>query len=299
MKLAPIVLFTYKRLDTLTQTVEALQKNYLAKESELIIFSDAAKGNIDQYAVEIVRTYLKTINGFKSIIIHEAEQNKGLANSIINGFSQVLETHDSAIVMEDDLVSSPNFLNFMNESLMKYKDNNNVFSISGFSFDLKLNEKLIKDSYFLNRGWSWGWATWKDRWESVDWEISDYDKFIQNKVARKEFSKGGSDLNGMLEKQMAGKLDSWAIRWFYNQFKKNGVTLYPVYSKIKNEGFGDNATHTSGSSRRYIPLFDLTSNTKFSFPSKTAITKEAQKRFRRRMGYLARIRSKIETILGL
>ncbi|MEY4572063.1 MAG: hypothetical protein RLZ10_1289 [Bacteroidota bacterium] len=299
MKLAPIVLFTFKRLDTLKQTIEALEKNYMAKESELIIFSDAAKGDADKIAVEKVREYLVTIHGFKKIIIHEAKQNKGLAQSIIDGVSQVLKTHDSVIVLEDDLVTSPNFLNFMNESLIKYLNIENVFSISGFSFDLKFKEKFYSDSYFLNRGWSWGWATWKDRWEKVDWKIIDYNSFINNKTARKNFSKGGSDLNGMLDRQMTGKLDSWAIRWFYNQFKLNGLTLFPVHSKIVNEGFGKDATHTTGSSRRYIPNFDTSNKTKFIFPEKIEVSEVALKRFQLKMGYLSRVRSKIETLLGL
>ena len=103
----------------------------------------------------------------------------------------------------------------------------------------------------------------------------------------------------MLNKQMSGKLDSWAIRWFYNQFKRNGLTLYPVYSKIKNEGFGQDATHTSGSSKRYLPQFDEELNINFLHPDEIELTIVAQKRFQRKMGIIARIRSKIETILGL
>ncbi len=299
MNLAPIILFTYKRLDTLELTVDALKKNYLAKNSDLIIFSDAAKGEKDRMAVEIVRAYLQTIEGFKSVQIHHAKVNKGLAHSIIDGVSEVFKTYKSAIVLEDDLVSSSNFLNFMNVCLEKYNDEPKVFSISGFSFNLNLDNNLKIDTYFLNRGWSWGWATWKDRWENIDWEIDDYEDFKKDKQAKKEFSKGGSDLNSMLENQMSGKLDSWAIRWFYNQFKSQGLTLYPVLSKIFNEGFGEEATHTNGSSKRYLPQLDNKLKIHFSFPENIEITTLAQKRFQRKMGILARIRSKIETILGI
>ena len=299
MKFAPIVLFTYKRLDTLQLTVEALQKNYLAADSDLYIFSDAAKGELDAVAVTQVRKYIQSVDGFKSITIYESSLNKGLATSIIEGVSQILKVHESVIVMEDDLVSTNNFLDFMNQSLIKFERDKTVFSISGFSFNLKMGDKYIDDTYFLNRGWSWGWATWKDRWDKMDWEISDYNEFIKNRKAQKTFSEGGSDLNGMLKKQMRNNLDSWAIRWFYNQYKCEGLTVYPVKSKILNEGFGVNATHTKGSSRRYLPFLDTSNKRTFIYPSIVEITGIAQQKFLIKMGYFSRLKSKIETYLGL
>lgn len=296
---APIVLFTYKRLDTLIKTVEALQQNYLASESDLYIFSDAAKSDYDKALVDKVREYLKTIKGFNTIQIYESNENKGLATSIIEGVSQILKTHENVIVLEDDLVSTKNFLNFMNESLEKFKNEKKIFSISGFSFNLNLEKKYVYDAYFLNRGWSWGWATWRDRWEKIDWEIKDYNEFIKNKKAQKLFSEGGSDLNGMLKKQMTGNLDSWAIRWFYNQFKSGGLTVYPVRSKILNEGFGENATHTKGSSRRYVPNLDNEAKKEIYFPVDIALSVLPQKQFKIKMGLFSRFRSKIETYFKL
>lgn len=146
--LAPIVLFTYKRLNTLKQTIESLQQNYLATESDLYIFSDAAKGIEDKESVDSVRNYIKTIKGFKSVTITESEVNKGLATSIIEGVSQILKTHETVIVLEDDLVSTNNFLDFMNESLTKYEDETAIFSISGFSFNLNLEKNIFMMSIF-------------------------------------------------------------------------------------------------------------------------------------------------------
>jgi GR25 family glycosyltransferase involved in LPS biosynthesis len=299
MKLAPVVLFTYQRLDTLQQTVEALKLNYLAAESDLYIYSDAAAGVDDQEAIDDVRTYIKAISGFKTITIYESESNKGLATSIIDGVSQVLEVHETVIVLEDDLVSTNNFLDFMNQSLIKFEKEKTVFSISGFSFNLRIEDKYLYDSYFLNRGWSWGWATWRDRWDKIDWEIKDYNEFIKDRQAQKMFSEGGSDLNGMLKKQMTKNLDSWAIRWFYNQFKFGGLTVYPVQSKILNEGFGINATHTKGSVKRYIPLLDTNNKRDFLHPIVVELTAKAQQKFQIKMGCFARLKSKIETFIGL
>lgn len=296
--LAPVVIFTYKRLDTLKQTVQALQNNYLANESDLYIFSDNAKSERDQETVNQIRAYLKTIQGFKSITIEEASQNKGLAKSIIEGVSKVLENHNSVIVLEDDLISTKNFLDFMNKSLEQYVHIDNVFSVSGFSFDLNFNDSSL-DTYFLNRGWSWGWATWKNRWEKVDWTVSDYNKFTADKKAQRKFAEGGSDLNAMLSKQMTGNLDSWAIRWFYNQFKLSGLTVYPIKSKILNGGFGADATHTTGSSKRYMPDLDMDNKRDFNFDITNQITKMAQKKFQFKMGIVARIKSKLQTLFNL
>ncbi|MFD2245106.1 glycosyltransferase [Pontibacter ruber] len=296
-ELAPVILFTYKRLDTLQQTVNALRKNYLAEDSRLFIYSDAAKHETDAPLIASVRDYLKTIDGFNQVTIIEAPRNKGLANSIISGVSEVIEKYDRAIVLEDDLISTPNFLCFMNKALRHYSNSPSVFSISGYSFDLANSFPGNSDAYFLNRGWSWGWATWIDRWRKVDWQVSDYAAFLKDKASRKAFSKGGSDLNRMLRQQMEGKLDSWAIRWFYHQFRTGGLTLYPVTSKIDNKGFDAYATHTVGSNKRYKPLIDCSQKTEFSFPDTIKTHPIYYKEFIRRMGVSARLKSKLEGIL--
>lgn len=293
-KNAPVLLFTYKRLDTLKLTISRLQKNFLAKESDLFIFSDAAKAKNDYDNIKEVRKYIQTIDGFRSIKIFEALQNKGLANSIIEGVTQVINEYGKVIVLEDDLETTPNFLCFMNAALNKYETVKKVSSISGYSFNLGSGNKY--DTYFLNRGWSWGWATWHERWNAVDWNVSDYIEFRKNVKGRRAFAKGGSDLNKMLRHQMEGKLDSWAIRWFYHQFKQKGLTVYPVYSKVNNNGFDGMATHTNVSPKRYLPLMDQTFSRSFHFPEHIEITKEYQKKFQRKMGIRARIKSKIDTI---
>jgi hypothetical protein len=295
MKLAPIVLFSYKRLDTLILTIEALQKNYLAVDSDLIIFSDAAKDEQDHQVVEKVRTYLKTISGFQSVKIYEAEINKGLANSIIYGVSQVVKKYGKVIVVEDDLLTTPNFLNYMNSALDNYILEKNVFSICGFSFDLDSNENENK-AYFLNRPWPWTWATWENRWIDIDWSVTDYETLKNDKKRRKQFSTLGSDVNAMLDKQMNGTIDSWAIRWTYHQFKTSKLSLFPINSLVLNAGFDKYATHTKGSSKRYIPKLDDGTKREFKFPLEAQLNTKYQKRFIRKMGYISRIKSKLETL---
>jgi hypothetical protein len=204
---------------------------------------------------------------------------------------------DRVIVLEDDLYTTPNFLNFMNEALEAYADKPKVFSISGYSFNFEKDKHNDNDAYFVSRGWSWGWATWKDRWETVDWQVKDYESFRVDKKRRREFAKGGTDLNIMLYRQVNGLIDSWAIRWFYHQYKVGGISLYPVYSKVRNNGFDEYATHTTGAAYRFTPSLDNEQSTNFKFPSAIECDKYYQKKFQQKMGIAERIKYKLNNLV--
>jgi hypothetical protein len=297
MNLAPIVLFTYKRLDTLKQTVETLRKNYLALESDLYIFSDAAKGELDFEAVTDVRNYVKTISGFKSITIHESQMNKGLASSIIEGVTEILITHETVIVLEDDLVSSPNFLNYMNSALDFYKDQEKVFTIAGYSIPINSNPSE-SDVYFTSRSSSWGWATWKDRWTTIDWEVKDYPDFKHNNHSRHNFNKMGSDMAQMLDRQMQEKINSWAIRWCYHQFKSGLLSVHPFQSKIENVGFNSpDASNTKERFNRYKTKLDNDGKIKFLFSNNIFLDPKIIQQFTKPFSIKTRIKYKLLNLL--
>lgn len=243
MYCSKIILFTYRRIPN--KTIESLLKNSLAQKSEIFIFSDGYKNEKDKNDVLKVRNYLKTINGFKKITIIEREKKYGLAKNIINGVTKIINQYGNVIVLEDDLIVSSDFLQFMNEALNFYEKDEKIWAISGYTPKLKSLENYDKDVYLSVRANSWGWATWKDRWNSIDWNIKDWQEFKRNRDAIKKFNLGGNDLYKMLELQMLGKIDSWAIRWCYNQFKHNKYAIYPKCSKIKNIGFDKIGTHIS------------------------------------------------------
>lgn len=291
----PICLFTFNRLPETIETVEALRKNYLAKTHDLIFFSDGPRTTSEEFKVQEVRKYLRSVKGFRSIKIFEAKENKGLANSIIEGVSQVLRFNNSVIVLEDDLVTSPNFLDFMVQALAFYKEDENIISLSGFTMDLpSLPGK--KDFYFGYRASSWGWATWSDRWESIDWTISDYEDFLSNKKERKRFKKGGSDLGRMLRNQMIGNIDSWAVRFCYNQFKKNQKTVFPTSSKVSSIGFGEDATHTSGATR-FKTRLDTSNRRDFEFEKYFEMDKNLSKEFAKKFSFIEILKEKIKQIM--
>ena len=278
-KLAPIVLFVYNRLAETQQTIWSLQKNHLSSESDLFIFSDGPKDEKGKQNVEKVRAFIKTISGFKKVIIKESPVNRGLAKSVIGGVTEIINEYGVVIAMEDDLVTSPNFLDFMNQALDFYSESMEVISISGYTLDLASLEKSNFDYYVGYRASSLGWGTWENRWNPVDWGVSDYQKFRKDFSQQYKFSKISSDLPGMLKKQMNGKIDSWAIRWCYHQFKNNLLTIYASKSKINHIGLGEDATHCVDVDKFNTPL-DASDRRVFEFDHKLHINKEIIKQFR-------------------
>lgn len=243
---APVILFVYARPDHTAETLMTLKKNTLAPQTDLFIFSDAPKNEKAAPGVAAVRELIRKVNGFKRVEIVERETNWGLAKSIITGVSEVIDAYGKAIVMEDDLVSSPHLLTFMNDALDFYQDQPRIFSISAFNYPkhtMPIPADYTHDVFLSYRNSSWGWATWKDRWKQADWEMKEYDRFLRDRKLRKAFSRGGEDLVDILNAQMEGKVDSWWIRWEYTHFRKDAYAVYPIYSYVNNIGLDGSGTH--------------------------------------------------------
>ena len=215
-----------------------------------------------------VRKYLKSIDGFKKINIIEAEKNRGLAKSVISGVTDIINKYGKVIVLEDDLVTSKYFLKYMNEALTIFKEREDIWSISGYGPNINIPTDYKDDIYITKRGSSWGWATWKDRWELVDWKVSDYNIFKSNREMIQEFNLSGKDLAPMLDDQIAGRIDSWAIRWVYSQFRNNMYTVYPIKSLVKNIGNDLSGTHTTTTTHFNVKLgekeINLNKNIKYN-----------------------------------
>lgn len=296
-KLAPIVLFTYNRLSEAQQTIEALQKNYLSSKSELFIFSDGAKDAKGKQKVEQVRSYLKTITGFENISIKESLVNKGLAKSIIDGVTEIINKYGKVIVLEDDLITSPNFLDFMNLALDFYIESKEVISISGYTLDLSSLKNYNLDYYVGYRASSLGWGTWKNKWQDIDWDISDYEDFKKDYWQQYRFSKIGSDMPVMLKKQMEGKIDSWAIRWCYHQFKNNLCTVFASKSKVNHIGITQDATHAAGALKFITPV-DNSGKIDFDFHKSLIVENKIIKDFRSKYSIRRRLIDKIRRVIN-
>jgi hypothetical protein len=213
----------------------------LARNTDLIIFSDAARSLDKRGTVDEVRAYLTSITGFRTVTIHYRPYNFGLSKSIIDGVTEVLETHESVIVMEDDLITSPYFLTYMNEGLRKYAIDDRVISIHGYVYPVK--EKL-SEAFFLPGADCWGWATWTRGWKLFN---PDGQYLLDELRARKLISdfdyNGAYGYSKMLEGQIAGTNDSWAVRWHASAFLADKLTLYPGRSLVRNIGNDSSGTH--------------------------------------------------------
>lgn len=240
--LAPIALFVYNRPWHTKQTLNALVKNPLADQSDLIIFSDGAKTKNHIASVQEVRRYVNNITGFKSIRVVESTVNKGLANSIISGVSSILESSETIIVLEDDMVTSPYFLTYMNKALQLYENDEQVISIHAYIYPVK---QKLPETFFLKGADCWGWATWKRGWNLFNPD----GKYLLDQLKKRKLT-NEFDFNRtyaftrMLKNQIKGINDSWAIRWYASAFLLNKLTLYPGESLIRNIGNDSSGTHS-------------------------------------------------------
>lgn len=242
MSYTPIILFTYCRPRHTKQAVEALLENAEASDSDLIIYSDGPKNQDAVDGVNATREYIRTINGFKNIQIVERSKNFGLANSIIDGVTSVINRYGRAIVVEDDLIVSRFFLKYMNEALDMYEDVTKVISIHGYMYPV---EEILPESFFIKTADCWGWGTWKRGWDLFNADSKELLQKIESRDLCKEF-----DFNrcypyvDMLKAQISGQVDSWAIRWYASALVNDKLTLYPGRSLVFQNGMdGQGGTH--------------------------------------------------------
>ncbi|MBQ3624570.1 MAG: glycosyltransferase [Prevotella sp.] len=242
--LAPILLFVYNRPTHVQRLVSSLQANDLAKDSELFIFSDAAKDELEKENVNEVRRFIRSIKGFGNVQIVERLENWGLARSIINGVTQTLKHYDRVIVLEDDLFVAPYFLQFMNDALEAYKDEERVGHIQACDFT---QDPMLPDTFLIKWTGSWGWATWRRAWQYFNDDGSELLAELERRKLTFRFDFNGKyGFTRMLRRQIEGKNNSWAIRWNASLFLNDILSLNVGRSLVQNEGFDGSGTNCGG-----------------------------------------------------
>ncbi len=247
MSYAPIIIFVYNRADHFIQTYNALAACKEAKDSKLFIFSDGAKNEAGKEKVDEVRaavSAIKNAGDFKSVTVTESPVNKGLAASVIAGVTEVINKYGKVIVVEDDCKVSPHFLNYINNALDFYQNNKKIGCLSGYTPDLKLPSDYKKDIFSTYRSCSCTWATWKDRWEGIDWELKNIKDFYKSPKLIKKLNSNGSDRFIRLYRQTKGNGSSWSVRFGAHLVKKDLLTVYPRYSYITNIGCDESGVHS-------------------------------------------------------
>ena len=248
--LAPIILFVYNRPWHTQQTIEALQKNELADQSDLIIYSDAPKNDQAWTSVQEVRDYIKTVDGFKSVKIIERDKNWGLAANIIDGVTEVVNQYGKIIVMEDDIVTSPFFLRYMNDALLAYESNQEVGCIHGYIYPIK----GLEGDFFIKGADCWGWATWSRAWQVFEADGVKLLSLVENSEHVKDAFNLKCGYIKMLKDQIAGVNNSWAVRWYFSCLVRDMYCLYPAVSYVYNIGLDNSGTHCGSTSDFAVAL---------------------------------------------
>ena len=244
MSYAPILLFVYNRPEHTRRCIESLLRNPLVSESNLFIYADGAKDCMQQEAVNEVRNYIRTLQGFKQITLIERSENWGLARNIIDGVTSQVNRYGKVIVLEDDLVVAPYFLTFMNEALEIYKDEPKVGHIQACDFT---QDPSLPDTFLIKWTGSWGWATWDRAWKHFNPNGQELLHELESRKLTHTFDFNGKyGFTRMLRRQIEGKNNSWAIRWNASLFLKDILSLNVGRSLVQNEGFDGSGTNCGG-----------------------------------------------------
>lgn len=242
----PLLLFAYNRPVHLRRTLEGLAKNRVAAETDLWLFCDGPRNENDGEAVESTRAVARGARGFRSVRRVERERNLGLAASIRGGVDEALAEREAVVVMEDDLVAGPGFLEFITRCLVQYDGDGRLLSVAGYLPPRwRLRAPKNRPPVWLSpRFMSWGWGTWREAWTSVVWDRPERDGFATSEALQKDFAAAcGDDTPGMLRATLEGRLDSWAIRFAYEHFRQGRRALLPGDSHLKPIGFDGSGMH--------------------------------------------------------
>ncbi len=295
---APIALFTYNRPEHTRQTLEALKKNSLAKASHLFIFSDGPKSPLDEELVKEVRNHIRNIDGFKEITTIERDENRGLASSITDGVTRLVDECGRVIVLEDDMITSPAFLTFMNSALEYFKLKKRVWHISGWNYPI--DPTGLPDTFLWRVMNCWGWATWADRWQFYEKDTKTLiNNFTKQDIYRFNLD-GCEDFWGQVLANRSGAINTWAIYWYATIFLNQGLCLNPAWSYVKNIGLDGSGIHCGNDPS--LNRRRLNTKTHVRFPKKLEEDKEALKAIKkyfssRKRPLLTRIVNKLSKTL--
>lgn len=248
MTLSPIIVFAYNRPEHLRKTLTWLGQNELADQSTLYVFCDGPKQLTDERvnAARKVAHELAVVPKFKEVHIIERIENMGLGTSVIAGVTEIVNKYGKVIVLEDDLETSPYFLSYMNQCLEHYEARKSVFSISGLSRphpERFYPKDYPYDVYVSLKHHPWGWATWVDRWNQVDWGAKTYDEIANDPQMLAAFKRMGEDEWEELTMQVKGGKQIWSARFALAHFVNHAVSIAPIKTYVRNIGAGADSTN--------------------------------------------------------
>lgn len=248
--LAPIAIFAYRRPDKLKALLDSLSACSGAYASNLTVFVDGPKSTSEERLVGDVLGVAAEETRFASTRVIASPSNRGLSGAVIGGVSKMLQHHDRVIVLEDDLIVSEHFLTFMNQGLSTYAETNEVVSIHAYVYPV---QGELPATFFVKGADCWGWATWRRGWAVFNPDGRELlDQLVKTDRVG-EFNFGGSEnYLGLLQDHIAGRVDSWAVRWYASALLADKLTLYPARPMAVNTGIDGSGTH--GGSKHHLQV---------------------------------------------
>jgi hypothetical protein len=240
MTYAPIAAFVYKRPQHAQKMLQSLLANPEITTSPFYIFCDGARDATDMADVDLTRRVVHELAPTHAVVV-ERSLNLGLANSIISGVSDLCDRYGRAIVIEDDLLLSPATLRYLNDALNRYETEDRVMHISAYMFPIK---QELPETFFYREATCWGWATWSRAWKKFEPDGRVIREYVLENNLQHDFDVMGSMFfMTMLEQQIEGKNNSWAIRWYGSMRMQHGLALHPAKSFVRNIGFDGTGEH--------------------------------------------------------
>ena len=293
--LPPIIIFAFNRPDKLAGLIDSLRRNKGVEQHEIFVFIDGPRNENDRPKIEECQRLAAALTQNVSV----ASTNQGLAKSVIKGVSEIVNRFGNVIVLEDDLILHPLFLSYMRQGLENFKNDPRVLSVCGFGLNITPPKGYSHDIYLSTRSSSWGWATWSDRWNKIDWDVKDFSLLQQSSSLRKEFNSSGSDMYAMLKNYMEGKNNSWAIRFCFHQFRNHLYSVHPFKSLVINNGYGAEASNCRQTYSRF-KIEQLPADSAeilFTDPQELLPDRRIDRQLRRYHSIPIRIYSKIRALL--
>ena len=278
MTVTPIALFTYNRAEHTARVLNSLANCSRLDECLLHIYCDAPKTEIHAGSVDASRKVVREHAAKLGARVVERNTNLGLARSVVDGVTDLCSRFGRVIVLEDDLVLHPGFIDYMLQALDRYAEAANVYQISGYMFPVSHAAK--PDAFFLPLITTWGWATWQRAWQIFDWNATDALEELKIPATRKRFDLNNSyPYAAMLENQLNGSTDSWGILFWWQVFKRGGLALHPRQSLVSNSGFDGTGTNCGDQGWSNAPgpevIIDRTTERAFDFPKDIVVDREA------------------------
>ncbi|HEV2835611.1 MAG TPA: hypothetical protein VGW58_09860 [Pyrinomonadaceae bacterium] len=266
----PIALFLYNRPAHARLVLESLSQCRRLDECLLRIYCDGPRRPDDAESVAAVREVAQEWAERLNAEVVDHETNFGLSRSVVEGVSELCDSHGRVIVVEDDFLLSRSFLDYMLSALDRYENESNVYQICGYMFPIRHASE--PDAFFLPLTTTWGWATWSRAWKVFDWNAPDAETLRDPELRRRFNLNDAYPYAEMLESKLAGENDSWGILFWWAVFKAGGLVLHPRKSLVWNGGFDETGTHCGDQAWSSQSVSDIDWSTgSFRFPADVAV----------------------------